>query len=446
MSSLLMEWNEKSPSQWEWDNLLLCSAKAAENSKLQPTEWAMQGDQRINSGSYYSSGGGGGSGGSGPTLRHASLSNSSKSASADSYSIGESKTSKLTFEAFGDFPDDYISKKELARVDTNGISPTLEPSSGSGEPLLSLKLATAAKKCKSSCQSTQVPHCQVEGCNLDLSSAKDYHRKHRVCESHSKSPKVIVGSLERRFCQQCSRFHGLSEFDEKKRSCRRRLSDHNARRRKPQPEAVRLNPARLSSSLYDGKQQMSLVFDRGPLVYSSAADSLTWEDMCRSKFTQTKDYPLKPAKARDTDMQLHLPGNDMPCAITTLRNDSSRLLPSKGTVGLEEPMISAQQDAGPDFRRALSLLSTNSWGSRESKPAPHPHAIHATHSGMLQPAMQVTQGMLHVSSDHWQTQQASTDSRGHILTPPPNNGSIHFQDFQLFRSPDEFGFYPNQLD
>ncbi|KAG2706597.1 hypothetical protein I3843_05G098800 [Carya illinoinensis] len=473
MSSLLMEWNEKSPSQWEWDNLLLCSAKAAENSKLQPTEWAMQGDQRINSGSFYSSGGGGGGGGSGPTLRHASLSNSSKSASADSYSIGESKTSKLTFEAFGDFPDDYISKKELARVDTNGISPTLEPSSGSGEPLLSLKLgkqmyfedacvgsntetskfstipmtsATAAKKCKSSCQSTQVPHCQVEGCNLDLSSAKDYHRKHRVCESHSKSPKVIVGSLERRFCQQCSRFHGLSEFDEKKRSCRRRLSDHNARRRKPQPEAVRLNPARLSSSLYDGKQQMSLVFDRGPLVYSSAADSLTWEDMCRSKFTQTKDYPLKPAKARDTDMQLHLPGNDMPCAITTLRNDSSRLLPSKGTVGLEEPMISAQQDAGPDFRRALSLLSTNSWGSRESKPAPHPHAIHATHSGMLQPAMQVTQGMLHVSSDHWQTQQASTDSRGHILTPPPNNGSIHFQDFQLFRSPDEFGFYPNQLD
>lgn len=229
---LLMEWNEKSPSQWEWDNLFLSSAKAAENSKLQPTEWAMQGDQGINSGSFYSSGGGGGSGGSGPVLRHASLSNSSKSASVDSYSIGESKTSKLTFEAFGGFPDDYNSKKELTRVDANGTSPTLEPSSGSGEPLLSLKLgkqmyfedacvggntetskfstipmpsATTTKKCKSSCQSTQVSHCQVEGCNLDLSLAKDYHRKHRVCESHSKSSKVIVGGLERRFCQQCSR-------------------------------------------------------------------------------------------------------------------------------------------------------------------------------------------------------------------------------------------------
>lgn len=83
----------------------------------------------------------------------------------------------------------------------------------------------------------------------------------------------------------------------------------------------------------DGKQQMSLVFDRVPLGYSSGADSLTWGDMCSSKITQTKDYPLKPAKARDTDIQMHLPGNDMPCSITTLRNDSSRLLPSKGTIG-----------------------------------------------------------------------------------------------------------------
>lgn len=33
-----------------------------------------------------------------------------------------------------------------------------------------------------------------------------------------------------------SRFHPLSEFDEGKRSCRRRLAGHNRRRRKTQPE------------------------------------------------------------------------------------------------------------------------------------------------------------------------------------------------------------------
>lgn len=31
------------------------------------------------------------------------------------------------------------------------------------------------------------------------------------------------------------RFHSLEEFDEGKRSCRKRLDGHNRRRRKPQP-------------------------------------------------------------------------------------------------------------------------------------------------------------------------------------------------------------------
>lgn len=34
------------------------------------------------------------------------------------------------------------------------------------------------------------------------------------------------------------RFHPLSEFDEGKRSCRRRLAGHNRRRRKTQPDDV----------------------------------------------------------------------------------------------------------------------------------------------------------------------------------------------------------------
>lgn len=34
------------------------------------------------------------------------------------------------------------------------------------------------------------------------------------------------------------RFHPLKEFDEGKRSCRRRLAGHNRRRRKTQPDAA----------------------------------------------------------------------------------------------------------------------------------------------------------------------------------------------------------------
>ena len=50
--------------------------------------------------------------------------------------------------------------------------------------------------------------CQIEGCmNGDLRKAKkDYHRRHKVCEMHSKAPLVIKAGVAQRFCQQCSRY------------------------------------------------------------------------------------------------------------------------------------------------------------------------------------------------------------------------------------------------
>ncbi|KAK3404734.1 hypothetical protein EUGRSUZ_K01046 [Eucalyptus grandis] len=75
-------------------------------------------------------------------------------------------------------------------------------------------------------------NCQAEKCTADLTEARQYHRRHKVCEQHAKAPAVVVGGLYQRFCQQCSRFHELLEFDENKRSCRRRLAGHNERRRK----------------------------------------------------------------------------------------------------------------------------------------------------------------------------------------------------------------------
>lgn len=73
-------------------------------------------------------------------------------------------------------------------------------------PSASLVSSSATiKKSRLSQQNVQSHYCLVEGCNIDLTTAKDYHRKHKICESHSKSPKVIIAGQERRFCQQCSR-------------------------------------------------------------------------------------------------------------------------------------------------------------------------------------------------------------------------------------------------
>ncbi|CAN6823204.1 unnamed protein product [Brassica oleracea] len=101
--------------------------------------------------------------------------------------------------------------------------------------------------------SGQIPRCQVEGCGMDLTNAKGYYTRHRVCGMHSKTPKVIVAGIEQRFCQQCSRFHPLPEFDLEKRSCRRRLAGHNERRRKPQPASLSVLSSRygrITPSLY----------------------------------------------------------------------------------------------------------------------------------------------------------------------------------------------------
>ncbi|CAL9179596.1 unnamed protein product [Musa hybrid cultivar] len=92
------------------------------------------------------------------------------------------------------------------------------------------------KKNKSQGGSSSNPTCQVEGCDADLSDSRDYHRRHKVCEMHAKASSAIVRNAIQRFCQQCSRFHLLEEFDEGKRSCRRRLAGHNRRRRKNHPD------------------------------------------------------------------------------------------------------------------------------------------------------------------------------------------------------------------
>lgn len=63
----------------------------------------------------------------------------------------------------------------------------------------------SGKRAKVANLQSSVPTCQVFGCNKDLSSSKDYHRRHKVCDVHSKTAVVIVNGIRQRFCQQCSR-------------------------------------------------------------------------------------------------------------------------------------------------------------------------------------------------------------------------------------------------
>ncbi|GFZ21132.1 squamosa promoter binding protein-like 10 [Actinidia rufa] len=467
-----MDWNAK----WDWENLVLFNSKTIDSPKKQPTDWGIEEEGEIDPGSFNLYWGGGG--GSGSELAHGSSTRSTISASTDSSPKEVIKTSKIISEACHPFPGDFSKKNELAIAELSGTSLPLESSVGAGEPLIGLKLgkrtyfensctggsakpssfsmmpvassASTAKKIKSSCQSTPPPRCQVEGCNLDLSSAKEYHRKHRVCESHSKCPKVVVGGVERRFCQQCSRFHGLSEFDEKKRSCRKRLSDHNARRRKPhskmQSSLIRLSCLRHFLVIWKGstpapthpptnmlmscgRQQMSFVLNNTPPGHTSSSASTPWECTSSPKFTLTKGTELSHA--------IGMPGQN-----------SNRLLPSKGTKpevftqGSKESMLSFNLDAAQD-NRALSLLSTDSWGSEPATVALD-RPFHVNLTATPQPVMHgVPQSLPLASSEYWPTERA-TDSR--YIPSLTASDSNRFQDIHLFKAPYENGLYSNPLN
>ncbi|KAK7359652.1 hypothetical protein VNO77_01614 [Canavalia gladiata] len=77
--------------------------------------------------------------------------------------------------------------------------------------------------------------CQVPGCEVDISELKGYHRRHRVCLRCANATTVLLHGESKRYCQQCGKFHVLSDFDEGKRSCRRKLERHNTRRRRKPP-------------------------------------------------------------------------------------------------------------------------------------------------------------------------------------------------------------------
>lgn len=81
-----------------------------------------------------------------------------------------------------------------------------------GTPIVSSsESSTPPKRARGGGSIPQTAYCQVHGCNKDLSSSKDYHKRHKVCDVHSKTPKVIVNGIEQRFCQQCSRLVVLHE-------------------------------------------------------------------------------------------------------------------------------------------------------------------------------------------------------------------------------------------
>ncbi|KAI3775264.1 hypothetical protein L1987_49835 [Smallanthus sonchifolius] len=217
------------------------------------------------------------------------------------------------------------------------------------------------KRSRASHQSSVLPRCQVEGCNLDLASAKDYHRRHRICADHSKSPKVVVAGLERRFCQQCSRqvwLHDLSEFDDRKRSCRRRLSAHNARRRRPQSE-----DNKLGSGLTHRRSHMGFLVNRVSMssTNSTPQSSSNFKGGCAADMMSNGGL---------SDISLCFHG----IAPRRVNHD-----------GLE---ANSSSITAMEVHHSFSLDAASSWGVRgHEEPSSFDQFIHGHNINLMQPGM-----------------------------------------------------------
>ncbi|CAH9077480.1 unnamed protein product [Cuscuta epithymum] len=419
-----MEWDAK----WGWEKLAMLGSNVCESpKKMQLAGWGLVDAAEVDPGSFGFSGEGGASSGSGV---YGSSEKSSVSASTDSSLKKDGMdSSKFTSEGF---PGDFEKKMEQSTAEVSvepfiglklGKRTYFERNCGGNNVKSALMvkipmpLTPVVKKPKSSSsQCAPIPYCQVEGCKIDLSSAKDYHQKHRVCDIHSKCSKVIIAGVERRFCQQCSRFHGLSEFDEKKRSCRRRLSDHNARRRKPLSGPTQF-------SYINGRPQMNFV-NQFTLLPSRTTANSTWDNSCTPNMSKLQD----------------MAGIRLPNAINASKGTISEVFdqgakqswfPSSGGTKLEVP-------------RALSLLSSTSWGSYQPELISldnHPPTLPAANqSSSVEPLMHsVPQSLLMSSPEYPQAEHHSTDFHGHTLAESTTSGG----QVQLFKVPHDTDFYFN---
>lgn len=104
-------------------------------------------------------------------------------------------------------PDPHLTCLKLGKrnyfEDGTPPSPPQAPAAAPGQFSMSKKGKSYAEAAVG--DPAAVPRCQVEGCAAALVNAKDYHRRHKVCEMHAKAPRVVVLGIEQRFCQQCSR-------------------------------------------------------------------------------------------------------------------------------------------------------------------------------------------------------------------------------------------------
>ncbi|MCD7445930.1 hypothetical protein HAX54_024631 [Datura stramonium] len=260
--------------------------------------------------------------------------------------------------------------------------------------LSSVNSSLQGKRLRTTNFHSEVPVCQVHGCNKDLSSSKDYHKRHKVCNEHSKTAIVIVNGIQQRFCQQCSRFHLLAEFDEGKRSCRKRLAGHNERRRKPQFDT------HWGSRFLDMTSQRRVPFLFPEILPGSFFYQENYEDNNNNKHLKLE---LKPFCMS----QLALSVKDGQFPVKSIQHQYGMRKQDPSKVHIEASSSVPEFSEGQNSSCALSLLSAHSQNL--------PHNL--TNISPTPPWMVQGNHHAYIKGDHCNLMKSARVSVANSLTP-----------------------------
>lgn len=274
---------------------------------------------------------------------------------------------------------EHKNKERANGLEKNGVGDeadeNLRLNLGGGLKYVEEPVSRAPKRVRSGSPGGNYPMCQVDDCDEDLSNAKDYHRRHKVCELHSKSAKAPVGKQMQRFCQQCSRFHPLSEFDEGKRSCRRRLAGHNRRRRKTQAEDVNSRPLVHGNQESTAPENLDIV---NLLASLARLQGKTDERSVNNTLVPDKEHIMKILSKMNS---LTLP-RDLAARLSTFKNldgavmgqtsskhqdGSNHDMSSPSTMDLLQVLSATLASSAPNALSALSQGSSQSSDSDRTK-------------------------------------------------------------------------------
>ncbi|KAG9150627.1 hypothetical protein Leryth_008103 [Lithospermum erythrorhizon] len=302
----------------------------------------------------------------------------------------------------------------------------------------STTLSGSSKRAKAPGSIAQAAQCLVDGCNADLRQCREYHRRHKVCESHSKTPKVSIGGREQRFCQQCSRFHSLIEFDEGKRSCRKRLDGHNRRRRKPQPETLSRNPG----LIFSNEPGARLLSFSNPEPFTSSIATTGWAGVINSN----KDMP---AYTNLTDLNYLIRQNSVnqasphdfkginqcqfllstECSLPEVSTRQPVFGPNSASASSSHKISDGSSHQAVELDRALSLLSSGPSISRDTGLSHHivqpDDSMHHSQQPLAHHSLQ------HFSSDGQYSFPQDIESKPVVSiadSQVSNHSNFHFQE------------------